>query len=252
MPFNKLFHKTAESILDIVRAFLGVDNTATSALFILRRIAFLEHKNTTQPLSIEQQVFFIFANRMIIDAQSALLLAKKGYYGTGYSVTAIMLRSLTMYASLVSDNTSLNDFWNEEKDTYQNDPNFFNTFKEGAIRTVAKSKFGKDAFEKSELEKLMHGSCYAIRKYYSKKQIDSAGKSHPLLMFGKFEETSKENGVRSIAGAIILDFLGIFFTEYKEKERKGYEKLLNYYYVVIKRIQEEVEQQDKELKKQGK
>lgn len=247
MIIKKIYYKTIRLIIDAFLAFFYIDNTTYSALFILKRISYLESKATTKPIPIEKQVFFIFANRMIIDAQSADFLAKEGLYGAGYSITAIMLRSLSMYASLVSNKNRLNDFWNEEKDTYQVDRNFYDAFKESTIRTIAKGKFGKDAFDKSEFEKLLHGSCYAIRKYYSMKMTDNNGLRYPLLTFGKFHQKSKENGICSVVGAIILDFLGIFFEEYKKQNKKDYDDLLKYYYTIIKRVQIKTAQYKKEL-----
>mgnify|MGYP001558091337 FL=1 len=173
---------------------------------------------------------------MIVDAQSSRLLAEKGLYGSGYSINAIMLRSITMYASLMANKNHLELFWNEEENTYQVDQNFSNSFKESAIRGLAKNKFGEDAFNKSEFEKLLHGSCYAIRKYYSKKQICADGKSEPVLMFGGFKQESRATAIKSIAGAIILDFLGIFFTDYQEKNRNDLIDLESCYYNIIKRV----------------
>ena len=154
-----------------------------------------------------------------------------------------------MYASLMADKSLLEPFWNEENNTYQVDQNFFNSFKESAIRNLAQSKFGKDAFNRSEFEKLLHGSCYAIRKYYSKKQIRADGKSEPVLMFGEFKQESRADAIKSIAGAIILDFLGIFFTDYQEQHRKDLIDLESYYHNIIRRVQIETVRLEREYKK---
>jgi len=229
--------------------FFKMDDTGYAALNILRKITFLESKAVSKPIPLEKQVFFVFANRMIIDAESARLLAHKGYYGAGYCITAIMLRNIAMYASLLADKARINDFWNEEKNTYQDDPSFVSSFKESAIRNLAKRKFGEDAFNSSELEKLLHGSCYAIRKYYSKKGINSEGKSEPVLTLGKFKERSKEAGIKSIAGAITLDFLGLFFTEYKESGQTNYDDWYTHYLKIIKLVQIETIRLEKQYEK---
>ena len=117
---------------------------------------------------------------------------------------------------------------------------------------VARSKFGKDAFEKSEFEKLLHGSCFAVRKYYSNRQIDEHGKSYPVLMFGKFKQPSKEIGIKSVVGAIVLDFLGIYFTEYKEKNRHEHDHLLSYYHMLAERALEENKKLEAELSQASK
>ncbi len=247
VTINKAYNKIVRYVLGALLAFLKIDDVGYAALDILSKIVYLERKAiTARPIPIEKQVFFLFANRMIVDANSARLLARNGFYGAGYTITAVMLRNITMYASLLSDKTRLADFWNEGKETYQVDPSFSDSFKESAIRNLAKSKFGQDAFDRSEFEKLLHGSCYAIRKYYSKKQINAYGKSKPLLMFGKFREKSKETGIKSVVGAIILDFLGVFFIEYQESGRKNYDDLLDYYYNVIRRAQVETARLEKE------
>jgi hypothetical protein len=250
-----LYHRILYYFSRKLLVLFKMEDITHSALGILIKIVRLKANNVTaRPIPIEEQVFFLFANRMIIDAESARLLARNGFYGSGYSIIAIMLRTITMYASLAADKNRLDSFWNEEKDTYQTDQVFFNSFKEGSVRNLAKGKFGNDSFDRSELEKLLHGSCYAIRKYYSKKQINTEGKSEPLLIFGKFRQESKEVMIKSIAGAIILDFLGIFFSEHTEKNSHDYDDLLEYYYVVIKRAQIETKYLEKEFgnKEKGK
>ena len=242
------YHKIVGFVLHKLLILFQIEDTAYSALGILTKVVHLEARDVSiRPIPIERQAFFLFANRMIIDAESARLLAKKGFYGSGYSIIAVMLRSIAMYASLIADKKRLDAFWNEEKDTYQADKDFFNSFREGSVRNLAKGKFGNDSFDRSEFEKLLHGSCYAIRKYYSNKQFNAEGKSEPLLMFGKFKQESKEIMIKSIVGAIILDFLGIFFTEYKERNAHGYDDLLKYYYIIIKRAQVETARLEKEL-----
>lgn len=244
---KKFYIISALFILDKILDFFGVADSGYSALYILKQVVYREFKSIkSYPAPIEKQVFFLFANRMIVDAQSSRILAKKGLYGSGYSLTAVMLRSITMYASLMADRSRLESFWNEEENTYQMDHKFSSSFKESSIRYLAKSKFDRDAFDRSEIEKLLHGSCYAIRKYYSKKIVDPHGKSKPLLVFGKFKQNSKEDGLKSISGAIILDFLGIFFTEYQESSRNNYEDLLVYYHTVIRRVQIETARIEKE------
>ena len=76
-------------------------------LKLIRKIASHEAKKHKYPAPVETQVFGMFCNRMVIDAESALLLAKKGYYGPAYSLIAILLRNITMYASLLSEKSRL-------------------------------------------------------------------------------------------------------------------------------------------------
>jgi hypothetical protein len=234
----------------MLKRFFSIDTT-DSALFILKQIAYSESKKSSTPIPIEQQVFFLFVNRMLIDAQSMIALSKKGLYGTSYSIAAMMLRSSTMYASLVSDKTKLDSFWNEEADTYQTNPTFKKDFMETAISKAAKNKFGGNSFDRNEFEKLLHGSCFAIRKYYSKREIDDQGKFYPVLTLGKHHDKRKEKMIKFIVGGIILDFLGVFFTDYQDKKRNDYSRELSYYYGVIKKVQEETKKQEKELTKQG-
>lgn len=250
---KRFYNRSVLFILGKVLSFFGTEDSGYSALNLLKQVVYQEGKLiTTHPAPIEKQVFFLFANRMIVDAQSSRLLAEKGLYGSGYSITAVMLRSIRMYASLMADKNRLKAFWDEESNTYHVDKSFFHSFKEGAIRNLAKGKFGEDAFNSSEFEKLLHGSCYAIRKYYSKKQMCADGKSEPVLMFGEFKQRSKADGIKSVAGAIILDFLGIFFTGYQEKNRKDLIDLESYYYTIIKRVQIETAHLEKEFEERAK
>lgn len=247
---KRVFNKSVLFILGKFLSLLGAEDSGYSALNLLKQLVYQEEKSiTTHSIPVEKQIFFLFANRMIVDTQSSRLLAEKGLYGSGYSITAVMLRSITMYASLMADKTRLEAFWNEKDNTYQIDQNFFNSFKESAVRNLAKSKFGQDSFNKSEFEKLLHGSCYAIRKYYSRKQISADGKSEPILMFGGFTQESKAKAIKSISGAVILDFLGIFFTDYQEKNRTDLTDLESYYHTIIKRVKIETAHLEKEYEK---
>jgi len=225
--------------------FTRLNNTTKLAIYILRRIVHKEQKISGRLLSVEQQVFFIFANRMIIDAESSLLLSRKGYYGAGYSLVAMMLRNLKMYAALVSDKKLLNDFWNEEANTYQSDSSFQKTFNEATTKKIAQKKFGRDSFNRGEMEKLMHGSCYAIRKYYSQRKMDKNGRSYPLLRMGKFFSKNKKQMINLLIGGILLDFIGIFFTDYEDKKRNEHEKELACYYSLIEKTKLEIAQQEK-------
>lgn len=226
-------------------------NTTDSAIFILKDIAFQERKKLKGSLTIEQQVFFIFTNRMLIDGRSAALLSKKGYYGSASSLVAVMMRSETMYASLVSDKTRLDAFWNEEKDTYYDDADFYKNFKESTTRKVAQKEFGEDAFQKADLEKLLHGSCYAIRRSYSQRKIDENGKSYPFLTMGNFFEEDKRFTTDLLIRGVLLDFLGVFFTGYYKKEKYGYEKEYGYYKHLIKLTTLDTRKKEKQLTDQG-
>ncbi|MFA6552721.1 MAG: hypothetical protein WCT19_04470 [Candidatus Paceibacterota bacterium] len=218
-----------------------------SVLFILRQIVSQENKKVQRPMSIKDQVFFIFANRMIIDAESALLLLKKGYYGSAYSLIAIMLRNEAMFASLISDEARLTAFWNEEKDTYQTDRGFYDSFKESCVRKVAQKEFGADAFHKSDLEKLLHGSCYAIRKAYSQKKFGEDGKSYPLIRMGKFfDKNNKRNADLLVRGAL-LDFLGIIFTDQQKSSKAAYKREYAYYDAVIAKTQSDIAKEERRL-----
>lgn len=220
-----------------------------SALFILRQIVSKKSKKVQKPMPIKDQVFFIFANRMIIDAESAILLLKKGYYGSAYSLIAIMLRNEAMFASLISDETRLTAFWNEERNTYQTDQSFYASFKESSVRKVAQKEFGTDAFQKSDLEKLLHGSCYAIRKAYSQKKFGKDGKSYPLIRMGKFfDKNSKRNADLLVRGAL-LDFLGIIFTDQQRGDKNTYKREFAYYNGVIAKTQTDITKEEQRLAK---
>ena len=210
--------------------FIGNTTTSKRLLRLIKKIATHESKAHKHPAPIEVQVFLMFCNRMLIDAESALLLAKKGYYGPAYSLIAVSLRNMNMYASLLSDKSRFKKFWDEDKDTFQVDKKFKKLFNEGESARTAKSYLGDDAFNPTEFDKLLHGSCFAIRKYYSKKQVTKEGVRYPVLMMGSFYEESKKRSVQSLTEGFMTDFLGIFFTDYKDSGRNDLEEEIKDYF----------------------
>ncbi len=212
-------------------------------LKLIRRIVDREVGAHNYPAPIDVQVFALFCNRILIDAESALLLSKKGYYGPAYSLIAISLRNITMYASLLSDRSRFQKFWDEEGDTYQVDSAFKKAFCEGKSAETARKYFETDdAFSPTEFDKLLHGSCFVIRKYYSKKQVTSKGVRYPVVVMGAFHESTKERSIQHLVEGVLIDFLGVFFTGYKEEGRDDLKTEADEYFKIVdeamKKIQE--------------
>lgn len=142
-----------------------------------------------------------------------------------------------MYASLVlSDEKRINEFWNEEANTYQDYKlDFRKNFSESNSKKIVQSQneFGLKAFEDIEYEKILHGSCYALKKYYTDR-LEENGIRMPFVTFKPSTSNVFKKEVSSLSEAFVLDFIGTFFTKYKDEQYlKNY---LTAYYDLIKEI----------------
>jgi len=159
--------------------------------------------------------YLILSNRIIIDLESTLSLLKKGYYGSCYALCAIMIRSNKMLTALQADPSIRNKYLDEEKSSYQIDKDFREKFKESSICKKIDDKFGIGTSFINEIDKTLHGSAFASKKYYCNIFINEKGQKEPLLLFGSFYEYLKASGIINIMEAICLDNIAIFLEEYK-------------------------------------
>lgn len=213
--------------------------TALHFLELLKKVAKKESQLPAHPTPIKTQIFLMFCNRIIIDTESILLLSEAGYYGSAFSLCAIDARNIMMYASLISEETRMQKFWDEDGGSYQNDKDFKKQFTEGESARIAQTFFGNDSFNKNEMDKLLHGSCYAIRKGYSKREVNEQGLRYPVITLGSFFEKEKNEAALYLAKATMADFLGSFFTAYKKDNRSDLQEEISEYYMLAKKIQNE-------------
>lgn len=182
--------------------------------------------------------YLIITNRMIIDVKGALELTKNGYYGSAYSLIAGLYRTLRMLAALHAKPSLWSDYLDEDVDTYQKDKSFFSEFKEGAlieaINEAINSNFGGGVSQKTEIEKLLHGSGFATRKFYAKRIINPEGLRTPQLRFSAFYEQTKAGGILNLLQGFILDNIGIFLEQYQTRpEAKEFTKIRKIYFMFL-------------------
>lgn len=164
------------------------------------------------------QVVLLFFNRLIIDISAINQLVKTGHYGSARTLIAVTMRNLRMFASLVdSDTDRINLFWDEDESTYQLDKTFKKAFGENPSKKLAQQRFGPDAFNEIELEKSLHGSGHALRKFYTDRALID-GLRTPIVRLGAFKNHQYEQLLYLLADGFVLDFLGVFFTKYKDLE----------------------------------
>lgn len=81
-------------------------------------------------------------------------------------------------------------------------------------KKLAQQTFGADAFNEIELEKSLHGSGHALRKFYTDRIVVD-GLRTPVVRLGAFYNESYNELLISLADGFVLDFLGVFFTKFK-------------------------------------
>lgn len=198
------------------RAMLNLE----TSLILLKVIAhkFQENEFPKDEKDKYIQVIILFFNRLIIDISAISKLIESGYHGSTRTLLAVTMRNLRMFASLVdADEGRIFKFWNEDETTYQTDESFSKLFGENPTKKLAQKKFGDDAFNLIELEKSLHGSCYALRKFYTDR-ITINGQRTPVVRFDTFKNKSYEETSYLLADGFVLDFLGVFFTKFKNLE----------------------------------
>jgi hypothetical protein len=162
------------------------------------------------------QVIILFFNRLIIDISAISQLIESGHYGSSRTMLAVTMRNLRMLASLIdADEDRILKFWDEHETTYQTNQSFQSLFGENPTKKITQEKFGKDAFNQIELEKSLHGSCHALRKFYTDREIIN-GKRTPIVRLEVFQNEIYRDTLHLLADGFVLDFLGIFFTKFKE------------------------------------
>jgi hypothetical protein len=177
------------------------------------------------------QIIILFFDRVIIDVSAIELLIKTGHYGSARTLVAVTMRNLRMFASLIdADEERILKFWNEDELTYQVDPKFSKEFGETPSKKVAQKKFGEDAFNQIELEKSLHGSGHALRKFYTDRATIK-GERTPIVRLGTFHNPDYSDSLYLLTDGFVLDFLGVFFTKFNKN--KDLQEELNMYFDLI-------------------
>ncbi len=161
------------------------------------------------------QIVILFFNRLIIDISAIQKLTECGLYGSARTLVAVTMRNIRMFASLINaDSKRIDKFWDEDESTYQTDPSFKSEFGENPSKKLAQKLFGNDAFNKIELEKSLHGSGYALRKFYTDRAVIN-GLRTPIVKLSAFYNKTYKELLILLANGFVLDFLGIFFTKFE-------------------------------------
>ena len=178
--------------------------------------------------------YLILTNKMLLDIESALVLVRKGSYGPAWTLCASLYRTMRMLIALHADSSLCADFLDEDFDTYQINKDFFSKFKEGALLKLINDELGSGSGERSEMEKLLHGSGFAARKYYCNRVIDEDGLRSPVLRFSFFYEKDKAEGILKILQGFVLDNVGLFLEEYQSRpEYKQFTRVRQFYFMFI-------------------
>lgn len=191
---------------------------------------FQKYEFTKNKKDKRTQVILLFFNRLIIDISAINQLVKTGHYGSARTLIAVTMRNLRMFASLVdADTDRINRFWDEDESTYQLDKSFKRDFGENLSKKLAQQLFGLGTFNQIELEKSLHGSGHALRKFYTDRALID-GLRTPIVRLGTFRNNQYDQMLYLLADGFVLDFLGVFFTKYKnieylQTEFKDYLKL---------------------------
>lgn len=178
------------------------------------------------------QIVVLFFNRLIIDISAIRQLVQTGHYGSARTLVAVTMRNLRMFASLIDAETERIDrFWDEDELTYQTDRGFKNDFNENKSKRIAQELFGENAFNEIELEKSLHGSGHALRKFYTDRAVIN-GLRIPIVKLDVFKNDTYAKLLYLLADGFVLDFLGVFFTKFKDHpqlqaELDAYLKLAN-------------------------
>ena len=193
-------------------------NNLDASLSLLEVIAhkFQESEFPKNKKDKYNQIVILFFNRLIIDVSAIRKLTHDGLYGSARTLIAVTMRNLRMFASLIdADDERINKFWDEDEITYQKDPSFKKSFGESPSKKLAQQTFGDGAFNEIELEKSLHGSGHALRKFYTDRAIVN-GLRTPVVKLGAFQNDAYKELLTYLADGFVLDFLGVFFTKFKE------------------------------------
>lgn len=225
---SKFFHKNEFKRLESARSLLKEILVCLNDIYDI----------PTEKRNIDS--LFLLGNRMYIDSAAVSELVSKGYYGSAYTLVASMYRTLRMHIALLLRPELAQKYFDEESETYQSDKRFKSTFGEGDLYIEISKKLGKDVGIFTEIEKLNHGSGFAIRKYYSKKEKIN-GLRTPIIVMGKFYEPLSVSACLGIAEAAILDFIGIYLQERGETDidKETHEKFLKKYFKLMSVIKEQ-------------
>lgn len=208
-----------------------MDNLNTS-LSLLKVIAhkFQESEFLKNEKDRYIQIIILFFNRLIIDISAIQKLTECGLYGSARTLIAVTMRNMRMFTSLIdADSKRIDNFWDEDESTYQTNPSFKSEFGENPSKKLAQKLFGNDAFNEIELEKSLHGSGHALRKFYTDRAVIN-GLRTPIVKLDAFYNKNYEELLILLADGFVLDFLGVFFTkfettDYLQKELSLYLKL---------------------------
>lgn len=173
------------SLVAFKREFQEYDK-AVDSLEMLTRIARDQFQKESEDLFLK--AFLVTSNRITLDARAVKLLVRKGYYGPAWTLHAASLRTSTTIAAIHIRPDMVADFDDEGKWTHHDDPSFKKNFSEGNLKKIVSEHFGEEYEKKNslkEIEQILHGSSYALKRWYSKIEGEMGSRT-PFLLFKPF------------------------------------------------------------------
>jgi hypothetical protein len=190
---------------------------AESSLRKVIKLAVIRYSSDKEPF---REAFIIIGGRILLDSIGIRLLVKRGYYGPATSLLATSLRSRNMIAALHIREDLVNEFNNEEKWTNSDDKIFQGKFSETNLKKIISEHFSEDYQKKNpfkEIEQILHGSSFAIKRWYCN-IIKIDGLRTPTLTLGPFFSKAHEDGLLSNIEGIDTELIGIYYEHYKKEK----------------------------------
>lgn len=166
------------------------------------------------------KAFLVTGNRILLDSEAIRVLVRKGYYGSAWTLIAASLRTRTMIAALHLRKDLIDEFNDEEKWTHADNTKFKNKFSENNLKKIVSEHFDKEYEKKNslkEIEQILHGSSYALKRWYSR-IIMVNGLRTPQLTFKPFFSRNIRDSILSVMERIDIELIGIYY-EHFPKER---------------------------------
>jgi len=166
------------------------------------------------------KAFLVTGNRILIDSEAIRVLVSKNYYGPAWTLIAVSLRTRNMIAVLHIKKDLIGKFNDEEKWTHADNIEFKNEFSENKLKRIVSEHFNKEYEKKNslkEIEQILHGSSYALKRWYGK-IVTVNGLRVPQLTFKPFFSRSISDSIFSIMEGINTELIGIYYEHYP-KER---------------------------------
>ncbi len=165
------------------------------------------------------KAFLVTGNRILLDSEIVPKITVEGYHGSAWTLVAAMIRTRTMIAALHIKGDLVNDFNDEDKWSHTDSKEFRSKFSENGLKRIVSDHFGesfdgKNSFK--EVEQILHGSAYALKRWYGK-ILDTAKGRVPHLTFAPFGAPDITLAILSVVEAIDTELVGIYYEHYPKE-----------------------------------